>query len=311
MRLVIAGGSGFIGRHLADYYLAKGASVLIIGRSLPKIHARFGSQVEAVDWKRIHVDGKVMLSRADLVVNLTGAGIADQRWSNRRKALILKSRLESTQCLARVCAELGRRSPPLFNASAIGIYGLQPSRPGILPSALDEYSSLSHTAHDFSSEVVHQWEEATALAREAAVRVLHLRFAPVLGSSGGVLARMIPLFKLGLGGRVGSGHQPFSWVSIADVCRAIDFLFHHPSIDGPVNIVSPHTITQFEFAKHLAHFLHRPMCVRMPSIVIKGLWGQMGEELLLHGQHVHPTVLLRHGFTFCYPKIEQALQYVL
>lgn len=308
MQVTIAGGTGFIGQFMANYYLKQGHKVSIIGRSITKIEQCFAKRVRAIDWNSLNQIGKSTLAHTDLVINLAGATIGDKRWTPERKKEIISSRIESTKTLATLCAQLGTASPPLFNASAVGIYGLNKGVSNDLPPALDESTPIRELP-DFASKVVRLWEAAAQPAKDNNVRVIHLRFGVVFGKHGGALARLKLPFQFFIGGRIGSGHQPFSWVCIVDLCRAVDFLFDHPDIQGPVNIVSPGCVTQRELAKQIGNVLHKPSFMITPEFMLKLVYGQMAEELLLNGQHATPKILLENGFTFQYPDVNSALRY--
>ena len=311
MHITIAGGTGFVGRFMIRRYLKAGHTLTVVGRSIPKIKQLCGDEVEPLDWQAFDSVGKSTLEHTDLLINLTGASIAEKRWSSARKKEIIESRTETTALLARLCAELGKASPPLFNASAVGIYGLQSPLKKGLPPSVEESTPLDKNAPDFASQVVQRWENATQAAEENQVRVVHLRFGVVLGKQGGAVNRLTLPFKLCIGGRIASGQQAFPWVSIVDLCRAIDFIYNQPTIKGPVNVVSPNTVTQYIFAKTLAHLLHRPALMIMPAWFLQLVYGDMAYELLINGQHACPAVLLKHGFTFEYPNLEEALRFSL
>jgi len=308
MRIIIAGGTGFIGRFMVHRYLEHGHDISVIGRSTSKIQSIFDDRVHALDWDSVDA---TTIKNTDLVINLNGAGIADKRWTPQRKEEMLLSRTKPTTILANLCAELGEASPPLFNASAIGIYGIQKPLPEGLPPALTEATPLNEETPDFASKIVKQWESAAKSAETKGVRVIFLRFGVVLGKNGGALAKMALPFRFFLGGRIGSGKQPFSWVSIVDLCRAIDFLTEHTEIKGPVNIVAPECVTQAQLAATLSKALKKPNFMITPDVVLKLAFGDMAKELLLNGQHVAPKVLLDNGFTFEYPNLESALRYAL
>ena len=310
MHIIIAGGTGFIGQFMTKRYLQQRHQITIISRSLHKIQQQFADRVHGLDWTTVESKGNCVIKGADLIINLSGAGIANKRWSEARKQEIITSRTKPTKILAQLCAELGDASPPLFNASAIGIYGSQQLTHSRLPVGLDE-SHPTQQASGFANTVVQLWEQATQPAIDRGVRVVHTRFGVVCGKEGGALARLKQPFLLGLGGKIGSGQQAFSWICSVDLCRAIDFLFEHSAINGPVNIVSPNCVTQAELAKEMGKVLHRPTFIATPTLAIKLLFGQMGEEMLLNGQHVIPKILLAHGFTFQYPDITLALKYAL
>ncbi len=311
MKIIVAGGTGFIGQFIVNHYLNQQHQVTVIGRSLAKINKIFGARVIAKDWNTIRQTGIEYLSNKDLIINLAGSGIADQSWNKSRKQEIINSRVTPTELLAKLCSRLKESSPPLFNASAIGIYGTQDNVANNLPPALTENSTISYAKHEFAQQVVKRWESATERATNADVRVLHLRFGVVLGKNGGALARLRWLYQLGLGGKVGSGQQPFSWIALPDLMRAIDFLFSNDSIQGAVNLTSPNCVTQKQFAKTMGEILKRPTFLSTPAFMLRKLYGQMADELLLNGQNVYPEVLLNQGFIFEMPELAQALKYAL
>lgn len=308
MKIVIAGGTGFIGRAMIQRYLLAHHEIIVIGRSQAKIRSIFDQKIKAITWKNLQDHAKD-IETADVIINLSGAGIGDARWTAERKAEILNSRINPTTAIVELCSQWGPHSPPLFNASAVGVYGLEPSSENGLPPALDEETALDFNAHveDFVDFVARQWEMATWPAREAGVRVVNMRFGVVLGKDGGVLSKLKLPFLFGLGGKLGTGKQAFSWVALPDLLRAIDFLLAHPNITGPVNIVAPGCVTQEQFAHALARTLHRPAIIPTPKFMLELAFGQMAEELLLSGQHVVPTLLQKQGFKFEYPDIKSAL----
>lgn len=307
MKIVIAGGTGFIGRALVDHYLAQNNDLMIIGRNKEKIATLFGDKVKALSWDDLNREGGKLLDGADLIINLSGANIGEKRWNKQRKQNILLSRIKSTETLARICAKLSR-PPTLFNASAVGVYGLQEDTNNNPLTILDENTPINfNSAPDFLAHVGRQWELATHIASRANVRVVNLRFGIVLGK-GGVLAKLKPLYLLGLGGQIGSGKQFISWIALTDLVRIIDFIYEHPEITGPVNCVAPECITQKEFAKKYAKALNRPAWGFMPAFVVNSLFGQMGEELLLKGQCITPTLLINNHFNFLSPTLDVALR---
>lgn len=311
MKIIIAGGTGFVGQFLVKHYLEQQHELTVIGRSRAKIQKVFGNQVQAQDWNTLRQAGVPAIENKDLIINLAGANIATQRWTNDRKNEIVKSRVTPTQTLANLCAKLGDKSPPLFNASAIGIYGTQKESNEGLPPKLTEETKINFNTHQFAQEVVKRWEAATQPAKDAGVRVVCTRFGVVLGKNGGALTHLKLPFMFGLGGRIGSGQQPFCWVSLSDIKNAIDFLVQQKQISGPVNVTSPNCVTQKQFAKTLASVLKRPAFLAIPSFFLHSMYGQMAEELLLHGQHVYPEALLQHGFNFEMPELKPALEYAL
>jgi uncharacterized protein (TIGR01777 family) len=298
--ILVAGGTGFIGQAFIKHRLELGDKIIVLGRNQQKIEKIFTDKVQSLIWSELNAD---CLANCDLVLNLAGANIADKRWSSHRKQAILSSRIDATSTLAQLCATLKADAPRLFNASAIGIYGLQQTAEQ-LPPAFTETTPINRDHYpDFLSGVAQQWEQATQAAKDATVSVINLRFAVVLDASGGMLKKLLPFYKLGLGQIIGSGKQAFSWISLADVIQSLDFLIEHPEITGPINIVAPQAATQQAFAKILAKALHRPCFLRMPASLAKLLFGQMGEELLLNGQNVYPKNLFELNYPFVYPTL--------
>jgi len=260
-------------------------------------------------WQDFLTDPKPLLKNCDMILNLAGKNIADKRWSTSIKQEILKSRINTTANLANACALLGTQSPMLFNASAVGIYPLQ-KKVSLSESGYTESSPLNSSAESFLAQVVQQWEAQTNIAQMQGVPVTHLRFAPIIGADSHIINKMWLPFKLGLGGPIGSGNQPFSWVHIDDVIKIIDYLLDN-KITGTVNIVAPNTISQKQFARTLARLLHRPAALTMPELVVKFLFGEMGNELLLQGPHVYPQRLLERGYAFEHSEINSALTEII
>jgi len=306
---IIAGGTGFIGQYLISHWLKAGIKITVIGRSQKKIESRYGQTVQAVTWDELPLISRELFRGAELVLNLAGANIAAGRWSIGRKQQILQSRVDTTTQLCELLALMGDKAPTLYNASAIGVYGLAASTAqGQLPPAVDENTYIDFTQHpDFLSAVARQWELATHTSKAHGVYVLNLRFGVVLGRHGGALANLLPSFKLGLGGPIGDGHQAFSWIHIDDLRGIIEFLLQHPEVHGAVNVVAPECVNQRRFAKTLGKVLHRPTLMRTPAWLLRLLFGDMADELLLSGQHVKPTYLTTLGYSFHYPTLLSAL----
>ena len=300
MNILIAGGTGFVGRYLVPVLLTAGHEVLVLGRSSDKIRQCFPQSVIPVNWATLDT---IDPGRVDVIINLVGHNIGASRWTDKIKQQILKSRVMATTMLSKWCAT-SHPQPRLLNASAIGIYGLQ-SLDTQLSQPLDESATIA--PQDFLSEVGVAWEQATQPAVEAGVAVTMMRFGVVLKRGEGMLKKLTPSFAVGLGGRVGSGQQILSWIAIEDLVAAILFLIKHPKLTGPINLVSPGALPQQAFAKALAKSMHRPCLIPLPAFIVKTLFGQMGNELLLHGQYVVPQRLEQAGFQFQYPDINAAL----
>lgn len=240
------------------------------------------------------------LRGVDAVVNLAGAKI-DQRWTAAAKQEIRSSRVETTTRLARMIASLPDGPRVFLSGSAIGIYG---SRGDEL---LDETSSLGN---DFLASICKEWEAAAAPAASAGARVVHLRTGIVLSKNGGALARMLTPFRMGVGGKLGSGKQWMSWIALSDIVSAISFLLS-ADVRGPVNLVAPNPARNEELTHALSNELHRPSLFSVPKFAMKLAFGQMGEEAVLASQRVIPRRLLEAGFQFKLPTLEQALASVL
>ncbi|VVC76632.1 Epimerase family protein [Aquicella siphonis] len=310
MHRVVAGGTGLIGKRLIEHWLRLNHTITVISRSVKHVESVFGNRVKAVSWAGLNTD---VFQSAELVVNLTGENIGAARWNAGHKKEIINSRTGSTRAIAAHLCKLSQPVPRFFNASAVGIYGLQPQFPDKLPPALDE-DTVVDCAHpkDFLSKVGCEWEKAAAAAVEGGVPVVFMRFGVVLSGEGGALPMLVKPFKWYLGGAVGSGAQPFSWVALDDVVRAIDFLVEKPEITGAVNIVSPGCVSQHEFARTLSRVLARPAFMKTPAFLLKLILGaEMARDLVLEGQHVSPKRLQSMGFSFLYPDLESALNHVL
>lgn len=292
--VAIAGASGFLGGTLARHLTSEGHQVRRIGRSSSR-GADYHWDLEAGRLDAAALDG------ADVVVNFTGENIA-QRWTSSHKRAILASRIRSTEVLAKTMTAV-RTPPRVFLAiSAIGIYGPRNDAP------LDESSK---PGGGFLADVVRQWEETASPASDAGIRVVHPRLAPVLHPDGGMLAKLLPVFNVGGGGKIGKGTQWLSWIGRHDMVRALEYLMANETLSGAVNVTAPNPVTNAAFSETLAHVLHRPALATVPEFAVKLMFGEMGQETLLSGQRVIPRRLLDAGFRFDYPELAAALRYEL
>jgi len=296
MRILVTGSTGLIGSALVPFLRAGGHEVVRLAR------APLRGEESVVLWDP--EGGKLepsALEGFDAVVHLAGENIAG-RWTAEKKARIRDSRVRGTRLLSETLAQLERPPAVLASASAIGYYG-------------DRGDELlreeSPPGRGFLAEVAAQWEAATEPAARRGIRVVCLRFGIVLSPRGGALAQMLPPFRLGLGGPIGSGQQYWSWVAIDDVVRAIHHALGAETLHGPVNVVSPDPVRNREFVRALGRVLGRPTLLPMPALVVRVLFGQMGEELLLSSQRVEPIRLLASGFVFQYPDLDGALRHLL
>ena len=303
MKIIIAGATGFVGKPLVDGWIKQGIDVVVIGRSKDKINEIFHSKVHAVTWDEFN-GGKLDPENTECIVNLAGAGIADKRWTTKRKKEILDSRVSATNKIVEYCLQ---HEVPLLNASAIGIYSQQVISKNGLPPALDEDSPIPVDAKDFLSYVCRPWEYVTEPLKKCGVRTVNLRIGVILGKNGGALKKMAIPFYLLAGGPIGSGYQAVPWISLDDICRSINFLIKNKNIEGPVNLVAPNCVNQRNLAKALGKVLKRPSFIPTPGFILKLALGQMAEELLLNGQHVYPKRLIEQGFKFKHETIDDAL----
>ena len=294
--IAITGASGLIGTALTRHFEANGDRVLKFTRS-------GRSSDTTIAWNPVAgtIDA-AQLSGVDAVIHMAGAGIGDKRWSDEYKKEILDSRVLGTKLLASAMAETSDGPKVLLSGSAIGIYG---------ESLSTEFNEQSPIGHGFLADVCAQWEAATESASRAGIRVAHLRTGIVLSPRGGALAKLLPLFKLGAGGKMGSGKQWQSWISIDDEVAAIDHLLT-ANITGAVNLTAPNPVTQAEFTKTLAKVLRRPSFLPVPSFGPKLLLGsELADALLFTGQKVMPEILQKSGYTFTHSTLEAALRSLL
>jgi uncharacterized protein (TIGR01777 family) len=296
MKIVVSGSTGLIGSNLTPALAAKGHDVVLLVRRRPSA----GERVLAWDPDAGTID-RPGLEGADAVIHLAGENVFG-RWSPAKKQRIRDSRVQGTRIVSDVIAGLTRRPALLLAASAIGYYGDRGDE------ALTEQSA---PGEDFLAQVARDWEAATAPAKQAGIRVVNMRFGVVLTPTKGALAMMLPPFRLGLGGPVGSGNQYLSWIALDDAINAILHLLDTPTLAGPVNLTAPTPVTNREFAKTLGKVLGRPAVVTVPIFALRMAFGTDGAAMLLSGQRVLPARLLASGFRFSNDAVEPALRYLL
>lgn len=294
MNILISGATGLVGTALRPYLESKGHQVYILHRNRTS-----GSFYWQPDQGQIHLDVNIHL---DAVINLNGVNIGDKPWNAARKHALIESRVQSTQVLSEAISK--RFDPPqvLINASAIGFYGDTGDNP------VDEASS---PGNNFLSEIVTQWEAAAKPALDKGIRTVFIRSGVVLTPTGGALKKMLLPFKLGLGGKIGNGKQFMSWISLTDELRAIEFVLNHANIEGPVNLVAPEPVTNAQFTRTFGQVIKRPTLFPIPAFVVKTLFGEMGDLLLLGSNRVLPKVLSQEGFKFQHPNLKSALSFEL
>lgn len=298
LTVVVTGASGLVGTALRHFLTTGGHRVVRLTRG----RGAGGPDVRRWDPARGELD-PAALQGADAVVHLAGASIAGGRWTPERKRAILESRVKGTDLLARALASLGPDGPRvLVSASAVGYYGNRGDE------RLDEGSG---GGGGFLADVVKAWEAATLPASRAGVRTVLLRTGVVISPAGGALGQMLLPFKMGVGGRIGSGRQYLSWIDLDDLVGAVLHALRSPVLSGPVNATSPNPVTNAAFTDALGRVLGRPTLLPVPSLAVKAAFGQLGEEALLWGQRVVPSRLLHAGFGFEFEGVEDSLRFQL
>jgi uncharacterized protein (TIGR01777 family) len=304
MRIVVAGGTGFIGRALCERLANAGHTVTVLTRDPEKARARVYHAVKIVPWQGFRGQSEELsraLDGSEVVINLAGAPIADGRWTPQTKERLRKSREGTTTAIVTTLAKLKARPVMLINASAIGFYG---------PRGEEELTEEASSGNGFLASLCREWEGAAGAAERLGVRVVTPRIGVVLGKDGGALAKMLPIFRLGLGGPLGHGRQWMSWIHRDDLVELLLFLMDH-AVSGPVNATAPHPVTNAEFSRTLGQTLGRPAILRTPGFAMKLAFGDMAEELLLTGQRVIPHKAQSLGFHFRFPFIAGALNDIL
>jgi uncharacterized protein len=296
MEIAVTGASGFIGTALVAGLAAAGHRVVRLVRVPPAP----GSPDIYWDPDKAYVD-TIRLDGIDAVVHLAGESIA-QRWTYDKKSRIQLSRTRGTQLIAEAVRQLTQPPKVLVSSSAIGWYGNRGS---------EILREDSPPGSGFLADVCRDWEAATEVASRAGIRVVHLRTGIVLSKKGGALAKMLPPFQLGIGGKVGSGKQYMSWIDLDDLISAMIHAIKTPSLQGPVNGVSPNPVTNTVFAQTLGKVLGRPAVVPLPAFAVRVMFGEMGDALLLASQRVEPARLKASGYLFRYPVLEAALRHLL
>lgn len=295
-KLLLSGGTGLVGKAVTQSLVRDGVRVVILVRN----HGRrtVNSTVAEVEWhpeRSQPVIDLAALEECDAAVHLSGANLADHRWTPSYKRLIRSSRVESSQALGRIFGALMSPPPIMVAASATGYYG---DRGG------EVLTEASAPGRGFLPEVCQAWEAATA---ELAARVVQLRFAVILSARGGALPQLLRLFRLGLGGKLGGGKQWMSWVSLADVTAAIRFALTSSELRGACNTTSPFPVTNAEFTHTMGRILHRPTLLRVPQFALRAAFGEMAEDTLLASTRAIPERLRAAGFQFSHERLEQAI----
>jgi len=297
MKVLVTGSTGFVGLALLRDLAGEEHIVARLVRPSSK------AEGEGVRWDpeagTVDIDG---LERLDAVVHLAGENIAEGRWTAEKKARIRDSRIKGTRLLCESLHRLQRPPKTLVAASAVGYYGDRGN---------EVLREDSPTGSGFLAQVCREWEEATGPAARKGIRVVNLRIGMVLSASGGALAKMLPAFRAGAGGRIGSGRQYVSWIALPDLVGAIRHALETESLEGPVNAVAPEPVTNREFTDTLARVLSRPAIVPLPALAARLAFGEMADELILASARVTPAKLLSSGYRFLYPGLEGTLRHLL
>lgn len=296
MKILISGSHGLVGKALFKSLKADGHEVFNLVRYAPRSESE-------IEWSPDRYSiALARLEGFDAVVNLAGESIAKGRWTDDKKRSIRESRVKGTKLLGDALANLTNRPKTFICASAIGYYG----------NRGDEIlTESSAPGEGFLADVCVEWEKATALATEKGIRVVNARFGVILDKNGGALAKMLPPFRMGLGGRIGSGKQWMSWIALADVVGALKFALVNGILNGPVNFVAPNPVTNAQLTKTLGKALSRPAIFPIPAFGVRLVFGEMADALLLASQRVEPERLTAAAYQFQHEELDDALPHVL
>ena len=296
MKIAVSGSTGLIGSALVPFLKEQGHEVFKL------VRVRADLLPDEIGWDpHCGVINPALLEGMDAVVHLAGENIMG-RWTEAKKEKIRSSRVEGTKLLCQALGSLKHPPSVFVAASAIGYYG----------DRGDEIlTEKSPKGEGFLSGVCEQWEEAVRALKEKGSRIVNLRIGMVLSGKGGALKQMLPVFKWGLGGKMGAGNQWMSWIAIDDLIRIIDFALHKDQLAGALNAVSPEPVTNQTFTETLGKLLHRPAFMAIPAFAVKLVFGQLGTELLLSSERVVPRRLEEAGYSFAYPHLDEALEHIL
>ncbi|MFN2126619.1 MAG: TIGR01777 family oxidoreductase [Anaerolineales bacterium] len=297
MKILISGSTGLVGSGLIRHLSKKGHTVHRLLRNpqtMDNGDILWDPGNAGFDYKQ--------LSGFQAIIHLSGENLSNWFWTEKQKARIISSRVDTTKLLARAISRLPDPKPAFLCASAAHYYG---------DRRAETVNEESSAGEGFLAGVVKAWEDAAGEARSAGARVLHLRFGVILTRRGGFLSKIMPVFYLGLGGKLGSGRQYLPWITLQDVMEIFEFCLQRTDIKGPLNVVAPQEITNRQFTEQLAGLLSRPAFMTIPAAILKFIFRDMGEEMLLGSIRMKPDVLLKHGYTFQYPTLQTALKAVL
>ena len=295
MKILVSGSTGLIGSALVSFLETRGHEVTCLVRSRTARDGQIYWNPESGELEPIHLEG------SDATVHLAGENIASGRWTDKRMARIRSSRVNGTKLLCGTLAKLSKPPKVLLCASAIGFYGDRGEE------LLTEESS---GGTGFLAEVCRDWEAAVRPATERGIRTVNLRFGVVLSTAGGALTKMLTPFRMGVGGRIGTGRQFMSWLSLDDAIGAVYHALVTHTLSGPINTVAPNPVTNLEFTKSLGRILRRPTIAPMPAFAARLAFGQMADELLLGSTRVEPALLKSINYDFHHPVLDAALRYL-
>lgn len=302
MRILLTGATGFVGKRVVSRLLASGDEVVVLSRYVPKAILSLGSKCKYYQWSDTNsLPPLEAFEGVDAIINLMGEGIAEKRWDSAQKKKIYDSRIVGTRNLLEAVSQLTHKPKTFVSASAVGIYGNRGD---------EEIVEDSSTVDDFLGKVCLDWEAEAKKAEGLGLRLAIIRTGVVLGKGGGALAKMLPIFKLGMGGPVGSGKQYMSWIHVDDLAAMYIEAAKNSSYSGIYNGTAPEPVSSKEFAKVLGHAIHRPAFAPAPSFALKLVFGEMS-QVLLDGQKVIPKRALENRFSFRYPKLEAAFKEIL
>jgi len=302
MKILITGSTGLVGTALAQSLKNNGHTVCRLIRPATAAESIRSSEGFDVSWNPESGELGGAAVGADAVVNLAGASIAGGRWTTRRKQLLRASRVDTTRALVAALAKMAIRPRVLVSASAIGYYGNRGE---------ELLNEDSHPGADFLSGIARGWEAEAGKGEALGIRVVCTRFGVILAKDGGALPKMLTPFKLGVGGRIGSGQQWMSWITLVDVVGILHLALEDDSLRGPINVVSPGALRNAHFTRALAKALHRPAPFPAPAFALRLVLGEMADALLLSSQRVVPAQLEKVGYRFLHPELAGALRAVL
>lgn len=302
-KIIVTGGTGFIGRNLCLKLIASNYNIIMLTRNIDKAKKIFSNSITPVQWDGKSATGWVEhVNAAHAIINLAGENIGSGRWTQKKKKAILESRIRAGQLIAEAINKVETKPVILLQASGIGIYG----------DRRDERLDESCTpGNGFMPDLARQWEQSVKDIEKIGVRLVYLRTGVVLEKDADFLKRILLPFRLFIGGHLGSGKQWISWIHLEDQLRAIKFLLESKDLTGIFNLCAPNPLTYKEFFKIMSKVMNRPSWFHVPGFLLKLLFGEMAEELILSGQRAYPDRLLDAGFNFKYPELESALVEIL